>query len=380
VWTTPDGGASWSTQVLSPGSVLDNYRPVSPRGQRGDDHGVVWMHGTYPSYVSYQTGLRTPVQARAIADPAAAAWAERRLDILARDGETGELLGKSYASGWTGWRSFGLAPGGHPIGPPTVASWAPRRLDVFAVDQTTGRLLQLTHSDGWGRWVDRGPGPAGHRLADPAAASWGEGRVDVVARDEVTDELVHFWQSGSTWQGPERLAAGPGGDFAPAMASWGPRRLDIFATTAAGNLAQFFFDGSRWRGWVDFGRGPGDRALTARAAVAAWEPRRLDVFALVPGGQLISHNWYGAGRWQGPQLLDTGRDRDRLGGLGATSWGPRRLDVFGADTATQSLLQLYFDGGWHGPVRQDFNTISVQVDPNPRSVPIPVSEQARLAD
>jgi hypothetical protein len=380
VWTTPDGGASWSTQVLSPGSVLDNYRPVSPRGQRGDDHGVVWMHGTYPSYVSYQTGLRTPVQARAIADPAAAAWAERRLDILARDGETGELLGKSYASGWTGWRSFGLAPGGHPIGPPTVASWAPRRLDVFAVDQTTGRLLQLTHSDGWGRWVDRGPGPAGHRLADPAAASWGEGRVDVVARDEVTDELVHFWQSGSTWQGPERLAAGPGGDFAPAMASWGPRRLDIFATTAAGNLAQFFFDGSRWRGWVDFGRGPGDRALTARAAVAAWEPRRLDVFALVPGGQLISHNWYGAGRWQGPQLLGTGRDQDRLGGLGATSWGPRRLDVFGADTATRSLLQLYFDGGWHGPVRQDFNTISVQVDPNPRSVPIPVSEQARLAD
>jgi hypothetical protein len=380
VWTTPDGGASWSTQAISPGSVLHDYRPVSPRGKRGDQHGAVWMHGSYPSYVSYQTGLRTPVHARAIADPAAAAWAERRLDIFARDGQTGELLSKSYAGGWTGWRSFGLAPGGHPIGPPTVASWAPRRLDVFAVDQTTGRLLQLTHSGSWGRWVDRGPGPAGHRLADPAAASWGDGRIDVVARDEATDDLIHFWQSGSSWHGPERLAAGPGGDFAPSVASWGFRRLDVFATTAAGNLAQFFFDGSRWRGWANLGRGPGGRALTARSAVASWEPRRLDVFALVPGGQLISHKWYGAGRWQGPMLLGTGRDRDRLEGLGAASWGPRRLDVFGADTATRSLLQLYFDGGWHGPVRQDFNTISVQVDPNPRATPIPVTEAVRQAD
>jgi hypothetical protein len=380
VWTTGDGGASWSSQALTPGSALHDYRPVSPRGQRGDDHAVVWMHGTYPSFASYQTGLRTPVLTRDIADPATVSWAEGRIDVFARDGQTGELLQKYYAGGWSGWRSFGHAPGGHPIGPPTVASWGPRRLDVFAVDQTTGRLLQRTFADGWRPWVDRGPGPAGHRLADAAAASWGSGRIDVLARDAVTDDLVHFWQSGSSWQGPERLAAGLGGDFAPSVASWGFRRLDIFATTAAGNLAQFWFDGARWRGWDNHGPGPGNRPLAARAAVAAWEPGRLDVFAPVPGGRQVAHKWYSAGRWQGPELLGTGRDQARLEGLGAASWGSRRLDVFGTDAGSRSLLQLYFEGGWHGPVRQDFNTISVQVDPNPRATPIPVSERVRLAD
>jgi hypothetical protein len=380
VWTTPDGGATWSSRPLTSGSALHNYRPVSPRGQRGDDHSVVWMHGAYPSYSSYQTGLRTPVLARDIADPAAAAWAPGRLDVFARDPESGELLQKYYARGWSGWRSFGLAPGGHPIGRPAVASWGPGRLDVFAVDQVTGRLLQRTFSGGWRGWVDRGPGPAGHRLAAPAAVSWASGRIDVLARDEVTDELVHFWQSGATWQGPERLAAGPGGDFSPSVASWGPRRLDVFAATDAGTLAQFWFDGTHWRGWTNQGRGTGGRAMLAPAAVAAWEPGRLDVFALVPGGQMVGHKWFKGGRWSGPEGLGTGPDRTRLAGLAVTSWGAGRLDLFATDAASHSLAQLFFDGRWHGPVRQDFNTTSVQVDPNPRLAPIPVSERARLAD
>jgi hypothetical protein len=383
VWTTPDGGASWSSRSLTSGSALHNYRPVSPRGQTGDNHAVVWMHGTYPSYASYQTGLRTPVLARDIADPSAVAWARGRLDVFARDGESGELLQKYYAGGWSGWRSFGLGPGGHRIGPPTVASWGPGRLDVFAVDQTTGRLLQRTHSGGWGGWVDRGPGPAGHRLAAPAAVSWSSGRIDVLARDEATNDLVHFWQTGSAWHGPERLAAGPGGPFAPSVASWGSRRLDVFTATAEGNLAQFWFDGTRWRGWADQGRGPGGRAVVAPSAVAAWGSGRLDVFALVPGGQLVGHKWFQGGRWSGPEALGTGPDQLRLAGLAATSWGTRRLDLFATDAATRSLVQLSFDGRWHGPVRQDFGSrgaVQVQADPNPRSVPIPVTERIRLAD
>jgi hypothetical protein len=380
VWTTSDQGATWSARPLTSGSARGNYRPISPRGQTGDSHDMVWMHGGYIHFGNYQTGLRTPIRTRDIADPSSVAWAPRRLDVFARDGETGELLQKYYAGGWSRWRGFGLVSGGHPIGPPTVASWAPGRLDVFAVDQVTGRLLQRSFQDGWRGWVDRGLGPGGHRLAAPTAASWGSGRIDVLARDEATDELVHFWQSGSTWHGPERLAAGPGGDFAPSVASWGPRRLDIFTATSAGTLAQFWFDGARWHGWSDKGRGPGGRAVLAPAAVAAWGTGRLDVFGLVPGGQMVAHWWFDAGRWRGLQGLGTGPDRIRLAGLGASSWGTRRLDLFATDQQTHSLVQLYFNGRWHGPVRQDFNSTTVQVDPNPRSVPIPVSEQARAAD
>jgi hypothetical protein len=146
-------------------------------------------------------------------------------------------------------------------------------------------LLQRTFQDGWGDWVDRGLGPGGHRLAAPAATSWGSGRIDVLARDEATDDLVHFWQSGSSWRGPERLAAGPGGDFSPSVASWGFRRLDIFATTSAGTLAQFWFDGQRWRGWSDKGRGPVAGCCWRRPR---WPPGRLAGWTCSPSPPAVS--------------------------------------------------------------------------------------------
>ena len=169
--------------------------------------------------------------------------------MFARDAQSGALMQKYFANGWSGWISFGVGPGGHPIGSPTVASPAAGRLDVFAVDQVTGPLLQRTYDHGWGGWVNRGSGPAGHRVTSPAAVSWGSGRIDVLARDEVTDALIHFWQSGTTWSGPQRLAAGPGGDFLPSVASRGraaarrlrastrPGRWPSSGSTAAAGMA-----------------------------------------------------------------------------------------------------------------------------------------------
>ncbi len=385
-WTTPDGGASWSSRPLTAPSTRGNYRPVSPWGQVTDDMDIVWMHGTYPSYSSFGTGLRTQIRTRDIATPAALGRAPRRLDVFARDAQSGALLQKYFANGWSGWISFGVGPGGHPIGSPTVASPAAGRLDVFAVDQVTGQLLQRTYDHGWRGWVNRGSGPAGHRVTAPAAVSWGSGRIDVLARDEVTDDLIHFWQSGTTWFGPQRLAAGSGGDYLPSVASRGLRRLDVFAVNSAGSLAQFWFDGSRWHGWAGIGRGPGGAALTQPAAVTSWGPGRLDVFALVTGGRQIAHWWYDAGAWRGLQGLGTGPDRIQLTGLAAASWGTGRLDVFAIDQQRQDLTQTFYDGGWHDLTRLDFDTMApvvtttLSVDAHPRSTPIPVSPEAKAAD
>ncbi|HMJ95934.1 MAG TPA: BNR-4 repeat-containing protein [Thermoleophilaceae bacterium] len=56
-WTTADGGTTWSSQALSSGGK--NVRPVSPRGMSafGGDMSVIWMNGSYPSYVSYDTEI-----------------------------------------------------------------------------------------------------------------------------------------------------------------------------------------------------------------------------------------------------------------------------------------------------------------------------------
>jgi hypothetical protein len=222
VWTTPDGGASWSSRPLTSGSARGNYRPLSPRGERGEDLDVVWMHGGYPSFTKFQTGLATQLHTRDFADPSVVSWPRGRLDVFARDAQSGELLQKYFAGSWSGWVGFGESPGGNPLGPPAVASWAERRLDVFATDTVTGHLLQRSFSGHWGGWVDRGLGPGGHQVSSPAAVSWASGRIDVVARDEATGALLHWWQSGSAWSGPQTLGPGIGGAYAAGIASWRP--------------------------------------------------------------------------------------------------------------------------------------------------------------
>ena len=381
-WTTPDGGATWSSRPLTAPSTRGNYRPVSPWGQLSDDMDIVWMHGELPQLPELRhraadadphPGHRRPGRVGPGAEEAGRVRPGR-----ADRGAAAEVLrGRLERLGQLRRR-----PGRPPVGPPAVASPGPGRLDVFAVDQVTGQLLQRTYGSGWHSWVNRGYGPAGHRWPRRRPSSWGSGRIDVLASDEVTDDLIHFWQSGTTWYGPERLAAGPGGDYSPSVASRGPRRLDIFAVNSAGSLAQFWFDGTRWHGWAGKGRGPGRSGVDRSGrGHRLGGPGRLDVFALVRGGRPVAHWWYDTGAWRGLQGLGTGPDGIRLAGLSAASWGTGRLDVFATDQERHDLVQLYFDGGWHGPIPQDFNSTTrraprITVDPNPRSTPIPVSEQA----
>jgi hypothetical protein len=181
----------------------------------------------------------------------------------------------------------------------------------------------------------------------------------------------------------------------PSYTSWAARRLDVFAVSSSGSLMQYFFDGTRWRGWANKGKGPGGLALgQAQVAADARSFKHLDVFALAQDGRVLAHWWFD-GAWHGPQNLGTGPDRIALAGLGVTSWDSSRLDVFSIDTQPHSLVQDSFVGKWVGPVRLDFPMgaavsalstetatapLSVMVDPNPRDKPIPVDEKARAAD
>jgi BNR repeat-containing family member len=83
VWSTPDGGATWSSRPLTSPSGGNNYRPISPQGQYGDSMNIVWMHGTYSSYTSFRTALRAKVRSREIAAHTVAALMPGRLGVLA---------------------------------------------------------------------------------------------------------------------------------------------------------------------------------------------------------------------------------------------------------------------------------------------------------
>jgi hypothetical protein len=117
-------------------------------------------------------------------------------------------------------------------------------------------------------------------------------------------------------------------------------------------------------------------------AVTAWGPRRLDVFATTTGRRVLAHRWFdgvGAGGWGGPEALGTGPDRWAVSGMAATSRAPRRLDVFTSELHARGLLHSWFNGRWNGPEAQHFagQQLSVLADANPRAVPLPVNPLVR---
>jgi hypothetical protein len=54
-WSTHDGGARWTHQVVVPAGGTDNVRPVVARGPKTE---LFWLHGAYNTYTTYRTSVR----------------------------------------------------------------------------------------------------------------------------------------------------------------------------------------------------------------------------------------------------------------------------------------------------------------------------------
>jgi len=55
---TGDGGTTWEWTEVTQNSTHDNLRPFVPKGiTNSDDRVVLWFHGTYSSYINYQTRI-----------------------------------------------------------------------------------------------------------------------------------------------------------------------------------------------------------------------------------------------------------------------------------------------------------------------------------
>ncbi|PED22430.1 hypothetical protein CN971_17105, partial [Bacillus thuringiensis] len=71
----------------------------------------------------------------------------------------------------------------------------------------------------------------------------------------------------------------------PAVASWGPNRLDCFARGLNNHMWHRGWDGTRWGEWEDLGG-----ILTSSPAAVSWGPNRIDCFVR---GQ-NDHMWHRA--------------------------------------------------------------------------------------
>lgn len=171
----------------------------------------------------------------------------------------------------------------------------------------------------------------------PAVASRGPNRIDVFARGENGHLWIYKW-NGSAWSRWEDLGAGRL-TSSPAAVSWGPERLDVFVRGHDGQLAH-----KRWSdkmGWGDWNNLGG--RLTSAPTVASWGPKRLDVFVRGHDGGLAHKRWSEDKEWG---------DWDNLGGRltsgpGAVSWGDNRIDVFVRGHAYGLAQMTWTDaGGW----------------------------------
>jgi hypothetical protein len=165
---------------------------------------------------------------------------------------------------------------------------------------------------GWSQWEDLG----GILTSAPAVASWQPNRLDVFARGQ-NQALWHKYWNGARWSEWEDL----GGVLTtgPAAVSWSPNRIDVFGRGQNLSLWHKYWDGTRWSVWEDLGGGQ----ISSAPAAASTGVNRLEVFARGQNNELLIRTWNGT-RWSGWQSL---------GGVitsapAAVSWGGNRLDAF----------------------------------------------------
>jgi hypothetical protein len=261
-----------------------------------------------------------------VGGPAVSSWGPGRLDVVVRNGGNGYSHRFYHPDGgWRGWEDLG---GGF-TSDPAVASWGPNRLDVFGRG-LDGRIWHKNWN-GRGWFPQNGGGPVWELVGDqpfasaPAVASWGFGRLDVFVRG-TDDQLYHAFSESGPFSRFEPLGIYLQDD--PAVASWGPNRLDVFGREkGTSQLVHMYWDFHRGNWYPRDGAGrlawePLGGVISSAPGASSWGFGRLDVFAL--GGADTWHLAYSTGGWTawedlGVKILSAPR---------AASWGPERIDVF----------------------------------------------------
>ena len=196
-------------------------------------------------------------------DPGAASWSPGRYDVFVR-GTDNALWHRWYDGRWHDWESLGgvLASG------PGVVAWGPNRLDVFVRGTDNAMWHRWWDGVGWRGWESLG----GVLRSKPAAVSGGPGDLRVYV--EGSNQHYYSRSHNGGWY--------PWSEVAPIVWMTAPG-------AARGGYVFGVDDGQVWQsdghGWQSLGGSP-----TSAPAAATWGSPRMDVFVRGGGGEL-SHAW-----------------------------------------------------------------------------------------
>jgi hypothetical protein len=171
-------------------------------------------------------------------------------------------------------------------------------------------------------------------VSAPAVASWGNQRYDLFAYDR-NGHLGHLAQStrsGSvSW---DDWGASPAGsfEFKPTVTSWGNSRLDLFATTGAGFVYHLSFDNGTKSGWTNLPALPGEISPASAPAATSgfWSTTssnpELDVFVAGADGNLYHSTSSDGTTFSGwVSIGQPGGGVTLKGNPAAASWGPNAI-------------------------------------------------------
>ena len=241
-------------------------------------------------------------------------------------------------------------------------TWATAPSYAAIINQLYNSLWDSSGRPGaghWGGWELPGglaanstSSAAGAVASGPAVASWQPNRLDVFAASS-GGFLLHKWWDGQVWSvGWENLSNPPTGPIVgnPATVSWGPGRIDVFVRGTDNQLWRQAFDGQRWTGWSPLGG-----TLTASPTVASQGPNRLDVFVTGTDLQVWSISWSGTA-WSGWTALAG----VVIGSPTAVAPAPGRLALFvrGNDSS------LWYKA-WDGSAWQDWTRLGGALTSSP---------------
>jgi hypothetical protein len=174
--------------------------------------------------------------------------------------------------------------------------------------------------------------PNEEMVSAPAISTWGPGRLDVWAVGPTDNALWHKVYAGN-WFGWENRA----GSYtsSPSSVSWGFNRIDTVIRQADNSVGHPFWA----NGWFYDSLGGN---VTSAPAISSWGSPRLDVFARGTNSTLW-HRYYAGFGWSGWEDLG---GPTITSSPNAVSWGNNRIDIV-ARASDGSVHHVYWWGsGW----------------------------------